>query len=282
MINSVGNGVSNYEVFRRTITDGQYATQTTAKNFIQYYSDMTGQTSRGNALQKVEHDPSYRAPKWSEASLGVFPDIAFLEGAEIGVAKPRAIYGCVDKSSTPENPVMYMETVVDGVVKAYRVELNKIDLSDATLVEAFALSAFTCNNGKAKRSMNMYTDLIFDEYNPDYLARINIYDSIKQDYVNLNHSLNVIDKFRFTSNLDYSEKTGVSKSALDQFLEIRGIVDDIQILLDPRNRYDPNEKISARTIESALWEEGIDYVYPWGVKYSEYLNGTAVLSNSVS
>ena len=51
----------------------------------------------------------------------------------------RSIAACVSEASTPENPVMYVETWEGNVNKAYQVEINKIDLTRATRVEVAAM-----------------------------------------------------------------------------------------------------------------------------------------------
>ncbi|MDL2264199.1 hypothetical protein LJC31_06055 [Synergistaceae bacterium OttesenSCG-928-I11] len=51
----------------------------------------------------------------------------------------RSMAACVDESSTPENPVVYVEAWEDNVNKAYRVEIDQIDLSRATRVEVAAM-----------------------------------------------------------------------------------------------------------------------------------------------
>ncbi|MDR3254342.1 MAG: hypothetical protein LBT31_02070 [Synergistaceae bacterium] len=56
------------------------------------------------------------------------------------------VWACLDKTSTTKNPVVYVETVEQGVQKAYLVDVNKISLSDMSAVEAYGLARFVGGN----------------------------------------------------------------------------------------------------------------------------------------
>lgn len=321
MIGSVGSGVNNLELFKNALTSGRSmqnfteeqksttveASPSTAspQKTAQYYAELyaarnnnntsaelveaimgaantTEAVAKGDALHQIERDTSYWDLKWRDGIKGMTTDIGLIESFNATTGdKTMQIYGCTDKSSTPENPVMYMETNVNGVVEAYLVELNKIDLTNATLIEAFALSTFTVTGGEDNQSTRLagcWTDCMsansgVNQYPDSYLNKINLYESVEKNFVG--NWLSSADRTRVLGSLSYAENSGNSECGLIQYLALRDVVSETQILLDPNNRRNPTVNLweGVQCLETALWGQGIDWVYPDGSTYSQHLYG---------
>lgn len=235
---------------------------------------LSGETvARGDAIETVELDPSYKKLKWNPHSQQMIPDLVistfFVDVKQDQITKYLGV--AMDHSSTPDNPTVYVETCMDEKYEAYRIELNKIDLSDATLVEAYALAYFTSSCGEAKRFVGPNGILLGYEadYPDSYLNKINIFEKVKENVINT-PGLSEFYKQNARAELDHIESNGCWQNAVVQFLALGEVIDDVRIAQCPVNKRSADDKFrEVRTIESELWSRGIDTTYPDGTKYSE-------------
>ncbi len=117
----------------------------------------------------------------------------------------------MSETSTPENPIVYVETWEDGVNKAYEVEVNKIDLTRATRVEIAAMLEYNKHSVPEAVYWDFISQTIAPDMstNPSFSDTINFFDACEKyiNYVNYGASSQV----RLSHSPD--------KTTQEQFLE---------------------------------------------------------------
>jgi hypothetical protein len=82
------------------------------------------------------------------------------------------VWACEDRTSTSQNPVIYVETVEAGVQQAYLVAVDKIDLSSMTKIEGYALARYTGINIGAPYGDELETGAELGAGRADYLKAV--------------------------------------------------------------------------------------------------------------
>lgn len=240
-------------------------------------AELSSQTvARGNAMQATDIDNFYKEMEWNPYSQQMIAKLAistFRCNEESEITQYLGV--AMDKNSTPENPVVYVEIGTNGNIEAYRVEVNKIDLSNATLVEAHALAYFTTGSSTSRQMMIISLPGIFigygEEYPDSYLDTINIFEKVKKNVINA-EELSASYRQNANANIDSIKSDGRWQNAVVQFLALCEVIDNAYIHTNPANRHSDDEFGEIKTIESGLWARGIDTTYPDGTKYSERIN----------
>lgn len=183
---------------------------------------------------------------------------------------PHYIKACEDNSSTPERPLMYVETCEEGVRKAYQIDINKIDLSNTTRAEGIALVRYKGLSGEwdgltyfkmTEVCVNFAGETgIYNAMNcvdPDFQERINFFEECRKNYVGYHDPSLSVGQTKTAMSALYAAEYDKTLGVQGQFGKVKEVMDKIDQTVNPGNWGQPKQ--SARRIEDFLLEIG----RPW-------------------
>ncbi len=221
---------------------------------------------KGNATIPAEINKSYWEAQVTETGG------RWMRMAPIGIfTSNHAVWACVDDSSTPENPVIYVETVENSVRSAHKIDINKIDLSNMTRAEGFALCRYVGSSGSSSKDVSPYLNLIDlfrgflgpggieramrGEDPESFQEKVNLFNELAEKYLScqgVSQSLIVQARSELHSILKDS-----SLSTVEQFVKIYGVMSHISSLTRGAPEFEINVN-DLKSVQDMLLAQGVD------------------------